>query len=69
MSGDFAALIVFGAHYGHPIAIYNCPDLAAFQVEHASAIVRPFSEVPPPILSRGHFLLGTFTWSSIGGLH
>ena len=68
-SGNFAALIAFGAHYGHPVAIYNCPDLATFQVDHASDIVRPFSEVPPPILSRGHFLLGTFTWSSIGGLH
>ena len=58
-SGNFAAITAFGAHYGHPIAIYNCPDLAAFQVKHASAIVRPFSEVPPPILSRGHVLLGT----------
>jgi len=38
-SGDFTALIAFGARYCHPIAIYNCPDLAAFQVEHASAIV------------------------------
>jgi hypothetical protein len=38
-SGDFADLIAFGAHYGRPIAIYNCPDLAMFQVEHASAIV------------------------------
>ena len=39
MSGNFAALIAFGAHYCHPIAIYNCPSLAVFQVEHDSAVV------------------------------
>ncbi len=63
-SGDFATLIAFGAHYRLPIAIFNCPDLVSFQVKHASAIVRPFSEVPPPILIRGHVLLGTGNASS-----
>ena len=54
--GDYAALLAFAAHYGHPLAIYHCPDIAAFQVSHPSAIIRPFSEVPPPILQRGHEL-------------
>ena len=48
--GDYAALLTFAAHYGHPLAIYQCPDIAAFQVSHPSAIIHPFSEVPPPIL-------------------
>ena len=48
--GDYAALLTFTAHYGHPLAIYHCPDIAAFQVSHPSAIIRPFSKVPPPIL-------------------
>ncbi len=54
--GDYAALLTFAPHYGHPLASYNCPDIAAFQASHPSAIVRPFSEVPPPILQRGHEL-------------
>ena len=28
--GDYAALLTFAAHYGHPIAIFQCPDIAAF---------------------------------------
>ena len=52
-SGDFATLIAFGAHYRLPIAIFNCPDLVAFQVKHASTIVPLFFEVPPPILMSG----------------
>ena len=54
--GDYAALLTFAAHYGHPLAIYHCPDIAAFQVTHPSAIIRPFSEIPPPILRRGREL-------------
>ena len=54
--GDYAALLTFAAHYGHPLAIYHCPDIAAFQVSHPSAIIRPFSELPPPILQRGREL-------------
>jgi hypothetical protein len=45
--GDYAALLTFAAHYGHPLAIYHCPDIAVFQVTHPSAIIRPFSEIPP----------------------
>ncbi len=48
--GDYAALLTFAAHYGHPLAILHCPDIAAFQVSHLLAIICPFSEVPPPIL-------------------
>ena len=42
--GDYVALLTFAAHYGHPLAIYQCPDIAAFQVSHPSAIIFPFSE-------------------------
>jgi len=48
--GDYAALLTFAAHYGNPLAIYQCPNLAVFQASHLLAIVHPFSEVPPPIL-------------------
>ena len=54
--GDYAALFTFAAHYGRPLAIYNCPNIVTFQASHPSTIVRPFSEVPPPILQRGHEL-------------
>ena len=62
--GAFAALLSFAAHYGYPMAIYQCPDLAAFQVSHPSAIVRPFSEVPPPFIRRGYELLNSSVASS-----
>ena len=62
--GEFAALLSFAAHYGYPIAIYQCPDLAAFQASHPSAIVRPFSEVPPPYIRRGYELLNSSLASS-----
>jgi hypothetical protein len=71
MVGDYAALLTFTAHYGHPLAIYQCPDLAVFQVSHPSAIICPFSEVPPPILQRGHelqLLMGASSASQPGGL-
>ena len=55
--GDYAALLSFAAHYGYPIAIIHCPDIAAFQASYPSAIVRPFSEVPPPFLRRGYELM------------
>jgi len=41
--GDYVALLTFTAHYGHPLAIYQCPNLAVFQASHPSAIVCPFS--------------------------
>jgi hypothetical protein len=55
--GDFAALFDFTNHYGHPITLYSCYDLAAFQAAHPTAIIRPFLEVPPAILRRGQELL------------
>ena len=63
-TGDYAALLAFGVHYNHPIAVYNCPDLAVFQVQHPTAVVRPFDEVPAPIIRRGHELLGTASSAS-----
>jgi hypothetical protein len=57
--GDFAALLTFANHYGHPITIFHCPDLAAFQAAHPSATIRPLTAVSPPILLRGHGLLST----------
>ena len=69
--GDYTALFTFAAHYGHPLAIYQCPDIAAVQVSHPLAIIRPFSEVPPPILQWGHKLqssLGASPASQSGGL-
>ncbi len=62
--GDYAALPTFATHYGHPLAIYQCPDIAAFQDSHPSAIIRPFSEVPPPILQRGHELQSSLAGAS-----
>jgi hypothetical protein len=55
--GDYTALISFAAHYGQPLAIFNCPDLAAFQASYPLVIVCPFSEVPPSILLWGCELL------------
>jgi hypothetical protein len=69
--GDYAALLTFAAHYGHPLAIYQCPDIAAFQESHLSTIIHPFSEVPPHILQWGHelqSLFGAFSASQPGGL-
>jgi hypothetical protein len=54
--GDYAAFLTFAAHYSYPLAIYHCPDLAAFQVSHPTAIVCPFSKVPAPIIKRGREL-------------
>jgi hypothetical protein len=41
MEGDYAALLTFAAHYGHPIAIFQCPNITAFQASHPLAIIRP----------------------------
>ena len=30
MEGDYAALLTFAANYSCPLAIYQCPDMAAF---------------------------------------
>jgi hypothetical protein len=55
--GDFAALLAFAAHHGHPLTVHACPNIAAFQVAYHLAIIRPFSEVPAPLLTRGGDLL------------
>jgi hypothetical protein len=59
--GDFAALLAFATHHGHPLTVHACPDIAAFQVAYPSAIICPYSEVPAPLLTRGrdHFLAST----------
>ena len=44
--GDYAALLAFATHYAYPLAILQCPDLAAFQASTPAAFVRPFDEVP-----------------------
>ena len=62
--GDYAALLSFATHYGYPLAFYQCPDLAAFQASHSSAVVRPFSKVPPAFIQRGYELQSSFRLSS-----
>ena len=57
MEGDYAALLTFAGRYGYPLAIYQCPDLAAFQASYPTAIVRPFAEVPASFIARGHELM------------
>ena len=56
-TGNYAALLAFTTHYAYPLAILQCPDLAAFQVSNPTATVHPFSKVPPPIIERGRTLL------------
>ena len=56
-TGDYAALLAFATHYAYPLAILQCPDLAAFQASNPAAHVSPFNEVPPPIFERGRALL------------
>ena len=64
---NYAALLAFGVHYGHPVTIHGCPDLAVFQVRHPTAVVCPFEEVPAPVIRRGHKLLGTASSASASG--
>jgi hypothetical protein len=70
-TGDYAALLAFATHYAYPLAILQCPDLAAFQASYPAAHVRPLDEVPPPIIERGRELLISFAASAAsprGGL-
>ncbi len=53
-TGDYAALLAFTTHYAYPLAILQCPDLAAFQASNPAATVHPFSEVPA-----SHHRMGT----------
>ena len=55
--GDYAALLAFATHYAYPLAILQCPDLAAFQASNPDANVRPFVEVPASIIKRGRALM------------
>ena len=59
MEGDYATLLAFATHYAYPLAILQCPDLAAFQASNpdATTVVRPFAEVPAPIIERGRALM------------
>ena len=56
-TGDYAALLALATHYAYPLAILQCPDLAAFQASNPAAVVRPFDEVPAPIIERGRALM------------
>jgi hypothetical protein len=56
-TGDYAALLAFATHYAYPLAILQCPDLAAFQASNPAAVVRPFDEVPAPIFEWGRALM------------
>jgi hypothetical protein len=55
--GDYAALLALATHYAYPLAILQCPDLAAFQASNPNANVCPFAEVPAPIIERGRALM------------
>jgi hypothetical protein len=69
--GDYAALLAFATHYAYSLAILQCPDLAAFQASNPAANVRPFAEVPAPIIERGRVLMlssAASAASPIGGL-
>jgi hypothetical protein len=55
--GDYAALLAFATHYAYPLAILQCPNLAAFQASNPTAHVHLFDEVPPPLIERGRALL------------
>jgi len=57
MEGDYAALLTFTANYSCPLAIYQCPDMAAFLASNPTVTVRPFEEVPAAIIARGHELM------------
>ena len=54
---NYAALLTFTTHYAYPLAILQCPDLAAFQASNPAAVVLPFDEVPAPIIERGRALM------------
>ena len=56
-AGPVAAIVAFAAAHGHPVFVHDCPDIQEFQAVHPSAIIRPISEVPLPILARGLTLL------------
>ena len=56
-AGPVAAIVAFAAAHGHPVFVHDCPDIQEFQAAHPSAIIRPISEVPPPILACGLTLL------------
>ena len=55
---------LFAACYGYPLAIYQCPNLVAFQASHSLAIVCPFSEVPPAFIWHGYELQASSGTSS-----
>ena len=57
MEGDYAALLTFAANYSCPLAIYQCPDMAAFLASNPTVTVRPFEEVPATVVARGHELM------------
>jgi len=57
MEGVYAALLTNAASYGYPLAIYQCPAMAAFLASNPMATIRPFAEVPATIIARGRELM------------
>ncbi len=58
--GNYAALLAFAASYGCPLAIYQCPDMAAFLASNPMANIRPFAEVPAAMIAMGHEVMDCF---------
>ena len=46
--------------YGCPLAIYQCPDMAAFLASNPMANIRPFAEVPAAMIAMGHEVMDCF---------
>ncbi len=51
-SSNFATFLAYAAYYDHPMLVHNCPDLVAFQVDHPTAHIWPFSKLSPQIILR-----------------
>lgn len=58
--GNYAALLAFAASYGCPLAIYQCPDMAAFLASNPMANIHPFAEVPAAMIAMGHEVMDCF---------
>jgi hypothetical protein len=56
-TGDYAAFLAFCTHYGYPLAILHCPNLAEYQASNPSVTGEPFSNIRSPIIQRGRALL------------
>ncbi len=55
--GEYAAFLSFCTHYGYPLAILHCPNLAEYQARNPSILVEPFSNIQSSFIQRGRALL------------